>query len=78
MEIIAKDTLHISSVGPDTIRPGQRFELNDGDAKMLIDRGLASAASGKAEQPPKNKAEGASPRNKAETAAPQNKGAKAQ
>lgn len=78
MDLIAKDTLHISSVGPDAIRPGQPFELNDGDAKMLIDRDLASAAPQKAEQPAKNKAEGPSPRNKAQSGAPQNKAAKAQ
>lgn len=44
MKLIAIDTLHISAVGPDAIRPGAPFELNDGDAKNLISRGLAKRA----------------------------------
>ena len=56
MKLIATDTLHISAVSPDAIRPGVQFELNDGDAKSLITRGLAKRApSVKAARPVKNK-----------------------
>ena len=69
MKLRAKDSLHVSAVGPDAIRPGQEFSLNDGDAKSLISRGLAEeVAGGKSDQPLSNKKEGASPNNKAKKA----------
>lgn len=69
MKLRAKDSLHISAVGPDAIRPGREFSLNDGDAKSLISRGLAEeVAEEKAEPPLSNKKEGASPSTKAKKA----------
>lgn len=60
MKLKATDTLHISSLGPDPIRPGEEFELHDPDAKKLIDRGLAkkvaTPAAEKAKAKPRNKA----------------------
>lgn len=65
MKMKALDSLHVSSVRADIIRPGEEFEVNDGDGKMLADRGLAQEIGGaKAESAPKNKAEPA-PGNKA-------------
>jgi hypothetical protein len=63
MKLKAKDTLHVSSVGPDQIQPDQEFEVNDDEGKDLVERGLAVEA----------KAEKAAPKNKAEPAAPANK-----
>ncbi|MCK0531767.1 hypothetical protein [Sphingobium agri] len=68
MKLRAKDSLHISAVGPDAIRPGQEFSLNDGDAKSLIARGLAEEVAEKAEGPLSNKKEGASPSTKTKKA----------
>lgn len=54
MKLKAKDTLHISSVKPDNILPGEEFEIDDAGGKSLIDRGLATEV--KATAPPKPKA----------------------
>jgi hypothetical protein len=40
----AIDTLHVSVVGPDNIRLGQTFEINDGDGAILYERGLGQTA----------------------------------
>lgn len=60
MKLKAKDTLHISSLGPDPIRPGEEFDLPDPDAKKLLDRGLVSKVASKPKKKtaskPKNKA----------------------
>lgn len=42
----AIDTLHVSTVGPDNIQPGQTFEINDGDGAILHERGLAVPVEG--------------------------------
>jgi hypothetical protein len=68
MKLKAKDTLHVSSAGPDTIRAGQQFEVSDSEGKELIDRGLATRVAA-----PKAKAASA-PSNKM-ARAPANKGA---
>jgi len=67
MKLKATDTLHITAVQADAIRPGDTFEVEDAAAKSLIDRGLAKAVAApaaKAEDAPKNKAE-AKPANRA-------------
>lgn len=59
MKLMAIDTLHISSVGPDNILPGGEFEVSDYEGQALIDRGLAKAAAAvenKMEAAPANKA----------------------
>ncbi len=37
----AADTLHISSLGPDSIVAGETFDVSETDAKSLESRGLA-------------------------------------
>jgi topoisomerase IA-like protein len=64
----ALDTLHVSNVKADPIRPGEEFEVEPGAAKSLIERGLAKEV----RAPAKKKA--ASPANKA-AATPANKAA---
>jgi hypothetical protein len=59
----ATDTLHISSVGPENITPGQEFETTEGTAKELEARGLATRV--KAEPAPENKADKPAPKGKA-------------
>lgn len=59
MKVKAQDTLHITSVSSEPIRPGQEFTLPDDEAKKLVDRGLVSKVSQprkKAAPKPKNKA----------------------
>lgn len=65
MHLKANDTLHVSSVGPDNIAPGQVFEVSDNDGAQLVERGLATEvkAPKKSEAAPENKAE-AAPSNK--------------
>lgn len=41
MQLIAKDTVLVSSVRSEPLTRGERFELEDGQAKALIERGLA-------------------------------------
>lgn len=62
MKLMAIDTLHISSVGPDNILPGGEFEVSDYEGQALIDRGLAKEV--KAAAPVENKMDNA-PANKA-------------
>ena len=80
MKMKANDTLHISSVGPNTLQPGDDFDVSKHIADDLEKRGLASPIGGdepeqeaktedpavevKAEDAPQNKAEEA-PANKA-------------
>lgn len=66
MKLTATDTLHISEVKADALRPGEAFEVSDDVGASLIKRGLASEApaEAKAAAAPKNKAEKA-PLNKA-------------
>jgi hypothetical protein len=73
----AVDTLHISSVKPDSLQPGEEFEVAGYVAEDLEARGLAERVSDKPAQTeapasdPEAKAEPA-PENKME-AAPENK-----
>jgi hypothetical protein len=61
--------LHITSVGPDAIGPGETFEVNENEAKQLEQRGLAARVGGaKAEPEPENKM-AAEPENKTISAA---------
>ncbi len=62
----AIDTLHISSVGPENIAPGEEFDVSTGVADDLESRGLAKRVGASKEAP-------AAPENKME-AAPENKG----
>lgn len=66
MKLKAVDTLHVSSVGPEPIRPGQTFEVEDGAGKSLVARRLATEVAEKKAEPDV-KAEPA-PQNKAEPA----------
>lgn len=66
MKLKANDTIHISSVKAEAIRPGETFDVGDAEGKQLVDRGLAtkvSAPKAKAAATPNNK-KAASPRNK--------------
>lgn len=64
----AIDTLHISSVGPNAMQPGQEFEISDTFADDLEKRGLAKRLGAAKKDPaPANKMEDA-PVNKAEPA----------
>lgn len=72
MILQALDTVHVSSVKSDALRPGEEFELNDADSTSLIERGLAkkiddSKDGEKMDPPVQNKAE-PKPINKAEPA----------
>lgn len=53
----AKDTLHVSSVSPHNIQPGEEFEVSKHIADDLEKRGLASVVDVKAAPSPANKAE---------------------
>jgi hypothetical protein len=63
MRLRAYDTVHISSVQPDNIRPGQEFEISDsaGDDLLKAHPGLFAVVSA-----PEAKADPAAPQNKAE------------
>ena len=64
MKLKAKDTLHVSSVGPENIPPNGQFEVSDEVGKALIERGLAvevkaaPAPENKMAPAPSNKAKG--------------------
>lgn len=61
----AVDTLHVSSASAAAIQAGEKFEVNEGEAKELEVRGLAKrVGAAKAEPAPANKME-AAPENKA-------------
>jgi hypothetical protein len=64
----AVDTIHISNAGPDNIEPGGTFEVGEGEAKILEDRGLATRVGTKAEPAPQNKDAGPAPANKSRKA----------
>lgn len=65
MKLKAKDTIHVSSVKADPIRPAEVFEVSDDTGKQLLDRGLATrVGSAKATAAPRNKA-APKPRNQA-------------
>jgi len=55
MKLKAKDTIHISSVQADSIRPGEQFEVSDEFGQSLIDRGLATEVGAKKAPEPANK-----------------------
>ncbi len=72
MKLKALDTIHISSVKADSLRPNEEFTVSDGHGAALIKQHpakferLDEPASEKAESAPLNKAEPA-PANKAST-----------
>ena len=74
MWLRAYDTVHVSSVQPENIRPGQEFEINDAAGEVLLKAhpGLFAVVGAhteaKAEPAPQNKAE-LPPENKSEPAA---------
>ena len=63
MKLRANDTLHVSSVGPDNIAPGQEFEVAEDTGRQLVEKGLASVVKAKSEPKPANKMD-AAPLNK--------------
>jgi len=73
MKLKALDQVHVSSVKPDSLRPGEEFEVSDEVGKSLLKahpqkfQQVGQQVSEKAEAAPKNKAEGAAPANKAKT-----------
>jgi len=44
MKLIATDTLNITAVKRENIEAGEAFEIEDGQAKELVKRGLATEA----------------------------------
>lgn len=71
MKLKALDQLHISSVQPDSLRPGQEFEVSDavGADLMKAHPTKVQQVGEKAEEAPQNKAE-QDPENKAIVSAP--------
>lgn len=69
MKLKALDQMHISAVQRDTLRPGQVFEISDAAGEELLKKHpskfVCVESGAKAEQPPRNKAEGGAPANKA-------------
>lgn len=66
MQLKAKDTMHISSVKAENIRPGEKFTVSDVTGRDLIKRGLAEQVkprARKAAAAPANK-KAAEPKNK--------------
>lgn len=61
MKLKALDQIHISSVKPDSLRPGEEFEVGEDAGKALLKqhpsmfRRLDAAPANKAKPPPKNK-----------------------
>lgn len=69
MRLRAYDTIHISAVRADNIRPGDEIDVSDatGAELMKAHPGIfAIVSQEKAEPEPQNKAEPAAPENKAE------------
>ena len=64
MKVRAKDTVHVSNVRAEPFAAGDTFELNEGEARQLIKRGLvtevkaAAAPANKKAPEPKNKGAG--------------------
>ena len=62
MKVKAKDTVHVSNVRSEPFVEGETFELEEGQARQLIERGLvsevkaAAAPANKKAPEPKNKA----------------------
>lgn len=63
MKIKLNDTLHFSDIRREPFVAGDTLDVPAGQAKSLIDRGLARKVEGSSRR---NKAQGASPSNKAE------------
>jgi hypothetical protein len=47
--MVARDTVHISSVKSEPLQPGEEFEIGEAEAKSLEKRGLASRKAAEAE-----------------------------
>jgi hypothetical protein len=73
MKLRSLDTISVSAVKSDSLRPGEEFDINDAAGADLLKthptkfERLDQPASEKAEPAPSNKAEGAAPANKAST-----------
>ncbi len=73
MKLKALDQMHVSSVQPDSLRPGQEINVSKALGDELLKKHPASfaavdgvdAVEEKSEPSPDNKAEGAAPANKA-------------
>lgn len=63
MKLKANQTVHISSVGAESIRDGEIFEVNEGEGAELVKMGYASPVEDKAEPALANKM-AEQPRNK--------------
>jgi hypothetical protein len=81
MKLKANDTLHVSSVKPDNLAPGEEFEVSDDIGRQLVEMGRATEVKAKASDHP---AEKPTAKEKAEpallnkmTAPPSNKAVKA-
>lgn len=77
MKLVASDQLHISSVKPDVIRPGEEFEVSEELGRSLLERfpflkRVDVAKAVKAQMAPSNKAE-VDPSNKAASRRPKAK-----
>lgn len=58
MRLKAVDTLHVSSVKPDNILPGEEFEVSDDIGRQIAERGLATEVRGiKPDKPEETKPE---------------------
>lgn len=42
MKLKANDTLHVSSVKAENIKPGEEFEVSDDFGRQMVERGLAT------------------------------------
>lgn len=59
MRLRAYDTVHVSSVKSENLRPGEEFEVPDADGEVLLKAhpGLFAIVEGKSAPAPANKAE---------------------
>lgn len=56
MRLKANDTLHVSSVGPDNIAPGEEFEVSADTGRQLVEKGLAKEVRAKKAEEAKSEA----------------------
>lgn len=70
MKLKVLDQLHVSSVQPDSLRPGQEIEVSDALGNELLHKHAAKFE--RLDKPARKRA--ATPKNKAIVAAPANKG----
>lgn len=78
MKLKATDTVHVSAVKPDALRPGEEFEIEAGAGRQLIKAGLAVEVAAPAEDEggkelPEGEKNAPSPETSDETAPPETK-----